>query len=347
VGTDHLDRTHVVADHAAFATGKQVPALTGPARTPESGQRVAVLTALAANVAIAVAKFGAAAVTGSSAMFAESVHSLADTVNEVLLLVGARRSVRPADQRHPFGHARYRYLYAFLVSLTVFWIGGVLAVIEGVTHLTTREPLVDPRWAFGVLGIAAILEGWSLRTTVRLGRPSKGALTWRRLLRVTKAPELIVVFLEDLGALIGIGIATAGVVLTTITGDGVWDALASIAIGVLLMAIALIVNRETQSLLVGESATDEVVASIRKAITSTNGLDGIAELRTIHVGPEDLVIAAAVWVDPGRSAKDIARAIDEAKRHVRDVMPFRTVISIEPQVRERAPARKESPVDDD
>jgi cation diffusion facilitator family transporter len=265
-------------------------------------------------------------------MLAESLHSLADSVNEVLLLVGARRSVRPADERHPFGHARYRYLYAFIVSLTVFWGGGVLAVIEGVAHLGTSESLVDPRWAFGVLGLAAVLEGWSLRTTIRAGEPSKGSLTWRRLLRVTKAPELIVVFLEDLGALVGIGIATAGVALATITGEGWWDAVASIAIGILLMAIGLLVNRETQSLLVGESATDEDVAAIREAIGKTEGLDGIAELRTIHVGPEDLVVAAVVWVDAGRTATAINKSLDEAKHHVRDATPFRTVIYIEPRV---------------
>src|SRR5213594_396287 len=167
--------------------------------SPPSEQRDAVITALAANVAIAIAKFAAAAITGSSAMLAESLHSLADSVNEILLLVGARRSRRPADLRHPFGHARYRYVYAFLVSLTVFWVGGVLAVIEGVSHLGAREPLGDPRWAFAVLALAALLESWSLRATIRAGRPAKGALSWWQLLRVTKAPEIIVVFLEDLG----------------------------------------------------------------------------------------------------------------------------------------------------
>src|SRR6185369_13092944 len=221
---------------------------------PASAQRVAVITALAANVGVAVAKFGASVITGSSALLAESLHSLADSVNEILLLVGARRSARPADRQHPFGYARYRYVYAFLVSLTVFWIGGVLAVIEGVTHLTASEVIVDPRWAFVVLVVSAALEGWSLRTSIRAWRPTKGALTWRRLLEVTKSPEIIVVFLEDLGALVGIVIALIGVGLTTIAGDGTWDALASIAIGLLLMTIGLLVNRETQSLLVGESA---------------------------------------------------------------------------------------------
>jgi cation diffusion facilitator family transporter len=301
----------------------------------ESRQQVAVLTALAANVAIAAAKFAAAGITGSSAMLAESLHSLADSVNEVLLLVGASRSARPADRRHPFGHARYRFLYAFVVSLTVFWLGGVLAVIEGVVHLSSREALVDPRWAFGVLALAAVLEGWSLRTTVRSGRRSKGLLSWRRFLQVTKAPELIVVFLEDLGAILGIGIALIGVALSTITGDGVWDAIASIAIGLLLMGVGILVNRETQSLLVGESAAEDVEAAIRHALAGIDGFDGVADLRTIHIGPEDLVVAAAVWVDPDESATAIARSFGEARDKVRAATPFRTVIYLEPRVRDR------------
>lgn len=304
------------------------------AAVPSSEQRVAVITALAANVAIAIAKFGAAAITGSSAMLAESLHSLADSVNEILLLVGARRSRRPADKRHPFGHARYRYVYAFLVSLTVFWVGGVLAVIQGVSRLATHESLGDSRWAFAVLALAAALEGWSLRTTIRSGRPTKGALTWWQLLRVTKAPEIIVVFLEDLGALMGILIALVGVTLATVTGEGAWDALAAIAIGGLLMTIGLLVNRETQSLLIGESAAVEVVEAIRQAIASTDGVEAVVDLRTIHVGPDDLVIAAAIVVEPSQNAIDITRAIVEAEARVRRVAPFRTVIYLEPRVSE-------------
>ena len=306
------------------------------AAVPSSEQRVAVITALAANVAIAIAKFGAAAITGSSAMLAESLHSLADSVNEILLLVGARRSRRPADRRHPFGHARYRYVYAFLVSLTVFWVGGVLAVIQGVSRLAAHESLGDPRWAFAVLAVAAALEGWSLRTTIRSGGPTKGALTWWQLLRATKAPEIIVVFLEDLGALMGILIALVGVTLATVTGEGAWDALAAIAIGGLLMTIGLLVNRETQSLLIGESAAVEVVEAIRQAIANTDGVEAVVDLRTIHVGPDDLVIAAAIVVEPSQSAIDITRAIVEAKARVRRVAPFRTVIYVEPRVPEAA-----------
>jgi len=308
--------------------------LSAPA--PASEQRVAVITALAANVAIAVAKLGAFAITGSSAMLAESLHSLADSVNEILLLVGARRSRRPADLRHPFGHARYRYVYAFVVSLTVFWVGGVLAVIEGVSHFAAHEPISDPRWAFGVLGLAASLEAWSLLTTVRAGRSTKGVLSWWQLLRVTKAPEVIVVFLEDLGALLGVGIALIGLALATVTGEAAWDAVAAIAIGVLLMTIGLLVNRETQSLLVGESAAVEVVAAIRQAIATADGVEAVVDLRTIHVGPDDLVIAAAILVDPSQSATGIAHAIAEAEARVRRVAPFRTVMYLEPRLREAA-----------
>ncbi len=301
---------------------------------PPPARQAVIFVALAANVAVAVAKAVAAATTGSSALLAEAIHSVADSVNEVLLLVGARRARRPADLRHPFGHARYRYLYAFVVSLAVFWIGGVLSVLEGINHLIVREPLVDPRWALAVLALAALLEGWSLRTTTRAWQTVKGELSWRRLLRDTKAPELIVVFSEDVGAIVGVAIAGVGVTLAVITGEAAWDAIASVAIGILLMAVGLVVNRETQSLLVGEAAAVEVVAKIKDAIASTEGIDGVRELRTIHVRPDDLVVVAGVWIDKGRSATAITHSIDAAERRVREVTPFRTVVSIEPRIRE-------------
>ncbi len=303
-----------------------------PVPAPSSEQGVAVVTALVANVAIAIAKIAAAAITGSSALIAESLHSLADSVNEILLLVGASRSRRPADVRHQFGHARYRYVYAFVVSLTVFWLGGVLAVVEGVNQLGAHDSLVDPRWAYAVLALAAALEGWSLRTTIRAVRPTKGTLSWWRLLRVTKAPEIIVVLLEDLGALIGICIALLGVTLASLTGHREWDAIAAIAIGGLLMSIGLVVNRETQSLLIGESASADVVDAIRLAIAGTDGVRAVVDLRTIHVGPDDLVIAAGIVVDPSESATAITRAIREAGARARRVAPFRTVIYIEPRL---------------
>ena len=308
------------------------PPASAPAG-PSSAQRRVVITALVANVGVAAAKLGAWLITGSSALLAESLHSLADSANEVLLLVGARRSTRPADRKHPFGHARYRYVYAFLVSLTVFWVGGVLAVVEGVLHLASREPIVDARWAFAVLGLGAVLDGWSLRTTVRAGRSAKGVRSWKQLVRETKVPELIVVFLEDLGALLGIGIAAIGVGLTVITGAVIWDAVASIAIGLLLMGIGMVVNRETQSLLLGESATADVEATIRGTIASTAGIAGVVDLRTIHLSPDDLVVAAGIIVDPATDISVITQAIVDAEQRVRAAVPFRTVIYLEPRTR--------------
>ena len=270
-------------------------------------------------------------------MVAESLHSIADSINEILLLVGARRSLRPPDRRHPFGYARFRYVYAYTVSLAVFWIGGVLALIEGLTHIFEPESVVEPLWAFGVLAFAAVFEGWSLRTTIITNRRSKGSRSWRHLLRRTKTPELIVILLEDLGALVGIALAAAGLTLAAITGDGTWDAIASVAIGVLLMGVGLVINRETTSLLVGESATDETVTAITEAIEGTEGIVGLAGLRTIHVGPDDLVVAARVLVESAQTAAAIARSIAEAKARILRVTPSRTVIYLEPRVSDSAP----------
>lgn len=306
--------------------------------------RTAVVTALVANVVVALAKLAAWLVSGSSAMLAESIHSAADSANEVLLLVGVRRARRPADARHPFGHARFRYLYAFVVSLTIFWIGGVLAVVEGVSRLAEPEPILDSRIAFAVLGVGAVLDGWSLRTSLRAGRPLKGQMTWKALVRSTKAPDLIVVLLEDLGALIGLAIAAAGLWLTTVTGDRAWDALASILIGVLLMAIGYVVNRETQSLLLGESATPAMEAAIRRTIQETAGIAKLSELRTIHVGPEDLVVAARILVDEGSNGRRIGKSIETASERVRAAVDIEHVtVFIEPRVDGAAPRGNDPP----
>jgi cation diffusion facilitator family transporter len=306
-----------------------------------SQQRGAVITALVANVVVALAKLVAWLVSGSSALLAEALHSAADSGNEVLLLVGVRRSTRPADARHPFGHARYRYLYAFVVSLTIFWIGGVLAVIEGVVHLANAEPLADPRLGFVVLGLGAVLDGWSLRTTVRAGRTSKGSQSWKSLVRSTKVPDLIVVLLEDFGAIIGIAIATIGLGLASLTGQVVWDAIASVAIGILLMAIGLVVNRETQSLLLGESATVPMEAAIRRSIETTPGIAGVTDLRTIHLGPDDLVVAGRILFAPVSDATSIDRAIATAEAAIVASVEIRTVtVYLEPRL---VPAEAPSP----
>jgi cation diffusion facilitator family transporter len=303
-------------------------------RTPS---RVVVLAALTANVGVALLKLVAAGLTGSSAMVAESLHSIADTANEVLLLVGGRRALRPADHLHPFGHARFSYVYAFMVSLAVFWIGGVLAVLEGVTHLNTAESVLDPAFALAILGVSAVFESASLTVTLRTTGPSRRGRRWRDVIRSTKVPELIVVFLEDVGALIGIAIAAAGVGLTAATGNPVWDAVASIAIGVLLMGIGARIFRETQSLLIGEAADEETTSKIMEAILGTDGIRGTENLRTIHVGPTNLVVDAVVLVDGEQTARAIVAAIAEAEASVRRATDFAVEIYLEPRVAEPGP----------
>jgi len=302
--------------------------------SPEKTEsNVVVLVALGANVAVAISKVVAAFLTGSSAMVAESLHSIADSANEVLLLIGGRRSRRPPDRLHPFGHARFSYVYAFVVSLAVFWIGGVLAVVEGITHLNETEPLLDPVIALVVLGIAAVFESTSLRVTLRSARSARRSQTWRQVIRSTKVPELIVVFLEDVGALIGIAIAVVGIALTVATGNQVWDAISSIAIGLLLMGIGTRIFRETQSLLVGEAADDETTARIADAIRGTDGILGISELRTIHGGPRNIFVEAVVLVDGDQSAREIVGAIARAEERIRQATgDFDLQIYIQPRL---------------
>jgi cation diffusion facilitator family transporter len=196
-----------------------------------SGGRVAIIAALAANLGIAASKYLAWAFTGSSSMLAEGVHSTADSGNQILLLIGGKRARRPASALHPFGYGAFRYLYAFLVALTIFLVGGLFALYEGWHKLHSPAELESPAWAFGVLGIAIVLESFSLRTAVRESRAARSGRTWAEFVRHTRAPELAVVLLEDLGALLGLFFALVGVTLTTITGDSVWDSIGTLAIG--------------------------------------------------------------------------------------------------------------------
>jgi cation diffusion facilitator family transporter len=299
-----------------------------------SDSRTAVVVALIANTGIAIGKFIASAATGSSAMFAEALHSVADSINEVLLLVGERRASRPADPMHQFGHGRYRYLFAFIVSLTVFWLGGVFAVVEGLGRLSGTAGVEDPAWAYGVLALAAVLEGWSLRTTVRKSRQQKGSASWREFVRKTRTPELLVVLLEDVAALLGLALAFVGVSLTVLTGHPFWDGVATILVGLLLMAVGIVIAMETQSLVVGEAATEDDITRILDALISVDGIDAVLELRTIHVSPDDLFVAARVAVDPGLPVTDLIRAIRDAQERVGRATSKRTEVFVEPVIPE-------------
>ncbi len=297
-----------------------------------SGGTRAIVAALAANLGIAVSKFVAFAFTGSSSMAAEGVHSLADSGNQVLLLVGGRRARRAADEEHPFGYGRSRYIYAFVVSIVLFSVGGLFAVYEGVHKLLHPEPLTSPQWAIGVLLVSIALESFSLRTAVRESNPMRAGRPWLAFVRRAKSPELPVVLLEDTGALVGLALALVGVSLAAVTGNGRWDGLGSLSIGLLLVVIAVFLAMEMNSLLIGEAALPDEVAAIRSALEATPEVLRVIHLRTLHLGPDEILVGAKVAVAHDDTAAAVARAIDAAERRVRSAVPTATVIYLEPDI---------------
>ena len=296
------------------------------------GSTRTVLTALSANLAIGVSKFVAAAITGSASMLAEGVHSVADSANQVLLLIGGRRARRPASALHPFGYARERYVYAFLVAIILFTLGGLYALYEGYHKVTDPHPLESPLVAVAVLLIAACLEGYALRTAVGEANRTRGGRSWLRFVRRTRNPELPVVLLEDSGALVGLLLALLGVGLSVLTGNGIFDGIATLCIGALLGTVAVLLAVETKSLIIGEAAVPEQVAAIEQALLSTPGLDRIIHLRTMHLGPDELLLAAKIAVGPADEGAHIAATIDDAETRVRAAVPTATVIYLEPDI---------------
>jgi cation diffusion facilitator family transporter len=271
-------------------------------------------------------------------MLAESIHSVADSGNQALLLLGGKRAKRSATPQHPFGYGRERYLYAFVVSIVLFSLGGLFALYEGYHKLSHPTPITEWHWVPVVVLVAAIaMESFSFRTAIVESNAVRGSATWAQFLRRAKAPELPVVLMEDFAALLGLVLALLGVGLTLITGDGVWDGLGTMAIGVLLVAVAVFLAVETKSLLIGEAATPESVEAIERALTSTPGVEGVIHMRTLHLGPEELLVAAKIAVPADASAADIATAIDAAEERIRAAEPIARVIYLEPDLR-RAPA---------
>jgi len=291
-----------------------------------------VLTALGANLGVAVAKFVAAAITGSVSLLAEGVHSVADSGNQVLLLVGGRRSRRAPSELHPFGYARRRYIYAFLVAVVLFTLGGLYALYEGYHKILDPHPLSSPLVAVAVLVIAMALEGYALRTAIREANRTRGARGWLHFVRRARAPELPVLLLEDSGALVGLTLALIGVGLTVLTGNGIFDGIASLCIGALLATIAVLLARETTSLLIGEAAVPEQISTIDAALRSAPGVDRVIHLRTVHLGPDELLVAAKIAVSGRADGEDIATTIDDAEARVRDALPIARIIYLEPDI---------------
>lgn len=296
-----------------------------------TGGNRAIVAALLANAGIAVAKFVGYLITGSSSMLAESVHSLADTSNQGLLLLGGKRARRAATAEHPFGYGRDRYFYAFVVAMLLFTLGSVFALYEGIQKLAEPEPLTSPLVAVAILLVAVGLEGFSFRTAIHESRPHKGEGSWWNFVRQAKAPELPVVLLEDLGALSGLVLALLGVGLTLLTGDPVFDALGTIGIGVLLGVIAVVLIVEMKSLLIGEGATAPVLRRITDGLAS-GAVRRVIHVRTQYIGPDELLVAAKIALTPGLPVEDVARAIDEAEARVRTAVPEARMIYLEPDL---------------
>jgi cation diffusion facilitator family transporter len=301
------------------------------------GSRKAIAAAFLANLGIAIAKFVGFLVTGASSMLAESIHSVADTANQGLLFLGGARAARPADEDHPFGHGRDRYFWAFVVGLVLFTVGGVFAVYEGVEKLRHPHDIDSPAVAFAILGVAVVLESFSLRTAVREARPLRGSLSWAAWLRRSKSPELPVVLLEDIGALVGLLLALLGLTLAVTTGEPRWDGVGTLSIGVLLIVIAVILVVEMKSLLIGEGATPEDQEAVRAAIAGTPDVRSLIHLRTLHLGPDELLVAAKIELSRSLAAPAIAAAIDAAEGRIRAAVPIASLIYLEPDLRRSDP----------
>jgi len=299
--------------------------------TADGSARV-VLTALAANLGVAAAKFAAAAITGSASMLAEGVHSVADSGNQVLLLIGGRRARQAPSALHPFGYARARYVYAFLVAIVLFVLGGLYALYEGYHKVIDPHPLSSPAVAIVVLLVAMVLEGYALRAAVREANRTRGARNWLQFVRRARAPELPVLLLEDSGALVGLTVALLGVGLSVVSGNAIFDGVATLCIGVLLATIAVLLAGETTSLLIGEAAVPEQINKIVAELQSAPGVERVIHLRTVHLGPEEILVAGKIAVSGDADGEDIAATINEAEARIRQALPEARIIYLEPDI---------------
>lgn len=307
------------------------------------GGTKAIMAAMLANAGIAIAKFIAFLVTGSASMLAESIHSVADTSNQGLLLLGGKRAKRIADDQHQFGYGRERYFWAFVVALVLFTLGGVYSIYEGITKILHPHELASIGWAVAVLLIGIGLEGASFRTAVLEANKVKGDQTWWEYIKNSRAPEIPVVLLEDSGALVGLSLALAGIGMYAITGDEVWDAVGTLSIGILLCIIAVVLTIEMQSLLIGEAASDDHIRAISAAVRRTRSVKRIIDLRTQHIGPDEILVAGKVEFERSLSNPELADAIDECEAEIRAAVPIAKRIYIEPDLYDPDQANDEDP----
>ena len=297
-----------------------------------TGGNKAILAAMFANLGIAMTKFIAGFFSGSSSMLAEGEHSLADTGNQVLLLRGGVLAKKKATLEHPFGFGRERYVYAFVVSIILFSVGGMFSIYEGIDKITHPHELENAWLPILVLSIAIGLESFSLRTAIKESNLVRGNQTWVQFVRHAKAPELPVVLLEDLAALVGLTFALSGIGLSVITGDAVFDAIGTLAIGALLVLVAIILGIETKSLLVGEGASAEDLDRIRDAINADDGVEALIHMKTMYLGPDELLVGAKVAFASRARLSDVATSINTLEARIREAVPLARVIYIEPDI---------------
>lgn len=293
------------------------------------GGTKAIIAALAANLGIAVSKAVAFVFTGSSSMLAESIHSVADSGNQGLLLLGRKRSERDRTPEHPFGYGRERYFYAFVVAVVLFTVGAAFSLYEGYHKISHPEEVKAPAWAFGVLIVAIVLETFSFRTAIQESNAVRGEQSWWSFIRHAKAPELPVVLLEDLAALVGLFLALFGVTAAVVTGDGVWDGVGTVAIGLLLGVVATVLAIETKSLLIGEGVDPQTERRIVTALESVDEVARLIHIRTEYIGPDALLIAAKIAVHHDDTAAEVARGIDAAEARIREQFPVAKLIYLE------------------
>lgn len=296
------------------------------------GSKKAIFAALTANLGIAIAKLIGFAVTRASSMLAEGIHSLADTGNQLLLLLGSRKASRAPDDQHQFGYARERYFWAFVVAIVLFTLGGVFSVVEGIGKLRNPHEIDQVAWAIGILVVALVLEGLSFRTALAEARPARLGMSLARFVHRTKSPELPVVILEDFAALIGLAVALAAVSASAATGNPAWDAWGTVVIGLLLVVIASILGVEMKSLLIGESAGENERHDIVTAIEGSDHVVRVIHIRTEYLGPDDLLVAAKVHFDESLTIRDLATAIDTVEASVRAAHKSVRQLFIEPDI---------------
>ena len=298
------------------------------------GSKKAILAAFFANLGIAIAKFTGFLITRSAGLLAESMHSLADTGNQGLLMLGSRRASRGRTDTRHFGSGRERYFWGFVVALVLFTFGGVFALYEGITKFQHPHETESLAVAIGILLVAIVLESFSMRTAIHEARSvRRDGQSWWRFIRDAKQPELPVVLLEDFGALIGLVLALAGVTLARVTHDARWDAVGSMSIGVLLIIIAIVLVIELKGLLVGESADSVDHERLRTMLSDSRGVLSVLDLRTEYVGPDEILVAAKLEFDHSMSGDDVSRAINEMEAVIRSGFRERLLLFIEPDLR--------------